>query len=115
MGLSNKDQWLRSSHGLERSQYDAMLADQRNRCAVCKKKFSKKPHVDHCHQEEIIRGLLCFSCNFALGLLHDDLACIARLAQYVENPPFSIPRVSKRKDRRTYRDKRREGANASTL
>jgi hypothetical protein len=108
MALSNKDKWLRTSHGLERSEYDAILAAQDNRCAICENEFIKKPHVDHDHVAETIRGLLCFSCNFALGLLHDDLERIARMAEYVENPLFAIPRRTKRKDRSHYRDRRRE-------
>lgn len=108
MELSTEDKWLRTSHGLERTEYDAILAAQDNSCAVCSSGFSKKPHVDHCHENEVIRGLLCYQCNVALGLLHDNPDRIRRLADYVEEPPFSIPRVSKRKDRSNYRDKRRE-------
>lgn len=41
-------------------------------------------HVDHDHQTMEVRGLLCGSCNRALGLLKDDKETLIRLATYLE-------------------------------
>jgi len=48
------------------SQYDKLLADQNNTCALCPKHISSMKtafHVDHCKHTGIVRGLLCDVCN----------------------------------------------------
>jgi hypothetical protein len=40
--------------------------------------------VDHCHRSGRVRGLLCASCNTALGLLADDVNRIMAAAIYLE-------------------------------
>ena len=39
--------------------------------------------IDHNHETEKPRGLLCHKCNTALGLLGDDVQRILRLSQYL--------------------------------
>jgi Recombination endonuclease VII len=41
-------------------------------------------HIDHDHVTGTVRGVLCFTCNAALGQLQDDPAIIRRAAAYVE-------------------------------
>ena len=44
--------------------WDKMLADQGGHCALC----DKEPTVvDHDHVTNVVRGLLCYACNIALG------------------------------------------------
>jgi hypothetical protein len=43
-----------------------------------------RPHVDHDHATGRVRGLLCNTCNIALGMLHEDHAKIHGLATYLE-------------------------------
>jgi len=42
---------------------------------------------DHDHSTGAWRGLLCSSCNVAIGLLQDDPAVMRAAAEYIENPP----------------------------
>lgn len=71
--------------GITEAELDALLAAQRNRCAICK---SDKPygsgdwHIDHDHVTGQVRGLLCSKCNLALGLLGDDPKVIAAALRY---------------------------------
>lgn len=63
------------------------LKAQGGGCAVCHvkpKKGAKRFPVDHCHKTNQVRGILCNSCNRALGWLNDEPARIRRLAAYVE-------------------------------
>nr|WP_079404456.1 endonuclease VII domain-containing protein [Streptomyces sp. 3211] len=41
-------------------------------------------HVDHDHQTGKVRGVLCFSCNAALGQFKDRPDVMRRAAAYVE-------------------------------
>jgi Recombination endonuclease VII len=63
-------------------------------CSICCKKFKSERdrHVDHCHVTGVIRGLLCFSCNMALGHFKDDISILKSALEYLEyfkyNPDF---------------------------
>ena len=69
--------------------YDRLLVKQEGLCAVCRQKETRRIRgkvirlsVDHDHDTGRVRGLLCGSCNVALGLLGDDQATIEALARY---------------------------------
>ncbi|MEV6118216.1 endonuclease domain-containing protein [Streptomyces sp. NPDC052109] len=40
--------------------------------------------MDHCHETGRVRGVLCFSCNAALGQFKDRPDVTSRAAAYVE-------------------------------
>jgi hypothetical protein len=60
---------LLRTYGLTIERYEELEASQDGRCAIC----ARLPHgyqrlvVDHDHDTGVIRGLLCVSCNVALG------------------------------------------------
>jgi Recombination endonuclease VII len=54
-----------------------MLAAQGGVCAVCEKPDPE--HVDHDHETGVVRGMLCFNCNQALGNARDDVEVLRRL------------------------------------
>jgi hypothetical protein len=71
-------------YGLNPTQYKALFEHQKDLCALCKRHKSIIAlglHVDHNHANKRVRGLLCPSCNQALGLLQDspDLCNLAAL------------------------------------
>lgn len=41
-------------------------------------------HVDHCHEREVYRGVLCSDCNTALGLVGDSADRMRCLIKYLE-------------------------------
>lgn len=51
-------------------------------CEICGRK-SDKLVVDHIHGTEIIRGLLCHSCNTGLGKLGDNMEGLEAAMRYV--------------------------------
>lgn len=86
---------LRYRFGLSVEQYDWLLAMQHGQCAICKsEKSNGKGHrlqVDHCHESGQIRGLLCHSCNSAIGMFKDDPKLLIAALYYINNPPNLLP------------------------
>jgi hypothetical protein len=77
-----------SRYGLSEDAYYAMLEAQNYKCALCKSTDPKRKQgfvVDHDHETGRIRGLLCHSCNIALGMLGDDITGLKRAVKYLEN------------------------------
>lgn len=72
---------------------DELIASQMGVCLVCLS--APAVHVDHDHETGKVRGVLCFSCNAALGQFKDRPDVIRRAAAYVEGtvwkPPLGAP------------------------
>jgi len=78
---------LRRKYGLTFAEYDKMLIEQNECCATC---GATKPGgrwksfaVDHDHVTGRVRGLLCKSCNIALGEVNDDLTTLKNMINYL--------------------------------
>lgn len=78
-----RDQKLKSRYGISLGEYLEMLRGQNGVCAVCGGGGAKL-HVDHCHDTGRVRGLLCGSCNRALGLLKDDVERLRKAIDYLK-------------------------------
>ena len=98
-----RDLDLRTKYGISLVDKRNLYKEQNGRCANegCKKKIymagikSVVAHLDHSHKKGgQVRGLLCRSCNLALGLLKDDLEIILGLIAYVREAEW---RQAKRK------------------
>jgi hypothetical protein len=88
----NQERKLKKKHGITLLQYNTFLLKQNNVCAICFQSESaydprlqsiKKLAVDHCHQNNIIRGLLCSRCNMAIGLLNDSIIILKSAIKYL--------------------------------
>jgi len=77
---------LKNSYGMTVADLDVMLLSQHGVCAICQ--TAPAAHVDHDHQTDKVRGLLCFRCNAALGQFGDDPLVLRRAARYVERGGF---------------------------
>jgi hypothetical protein len=68
---------LKREYGLSIKDYDDLLTKQGGVCAICGTKNGNangiRLSVDHNHITNEIRGLLCSSCNTALGLFKDSV------------------------------------------
>jgi hypothetical protein len=60
------------------------LIEQNNRCAICFEVFTKTPHIDHDHETNEFRGLLCRSCNHLLGNARDKILILENAIQYLK-------------------------------
>ena len=70
---------------ISREDYQQMLVDQDNLCAICKKEVAWEAAVDHCHTTGKIRGLLCRNCNLGLGGFKDNIETVRKAIEYVKN------------------------------
>lgn len=73
---------LKRKYGMTEAERDAMVTEQFGICCICLE--APAEHVDHDHGTGRVRGVLCFSCNAALGQLKDRPDVIRRAAAYVE-------------------------------
>lgn len=77
---------LKLTYGISLEEYNQLFTDQEGCCAICRipqSELRQNLHVDHNHDTNEIRGLLCQNCNFALGLLKDDPALVRAALEYV--------------------------------
>lgn len=56
---------IKVKFGLTVEAWQALLIRQSGRCAVCEVPMVE-PHVDHDHETDVVRGLLCNNCNVRL-------------------------------------------------
>lgn len=76
----NRRSFLKTRYGITTEKYDELFDSQYGKCAICGKagkRFTTNGRkdsleIDHCHQKQNVRGLLCRKCNMALGLLGDS-------------------------------------------
>jgi recombination endonuclease VII len=86
------------TYGMGLADYKAMHLKQKGRCAICKRhersfghRRQKKLYIDHNHVTGVIRGLLCYECNYALGQLNADKCTdIGLVVHAYLNPPAII-------------------------
>ena len=89
---AKKTEWayfdrLKKVFGLSRGQHAQMLVEQDHKCAICgmsaaesKRRFA----VDHDHETNQVRGLLCHHCNTGLGAFMDTPDLLQRAIDYLK-------------------------------
>lgn len=99
----NREWNFRRKYGITVAEYDAMREAQEYRCAICQRHeddLPKKPSrrtsdglqtmgsalvVDHCHQSNRVRKLLCFKCNQGIGCFEESLEYLTAAYRYVRD------------------------------
>lgn len=78
--------FLRKYYDLSIAEYEQMLEAQGGVCAICKQAdLRKRLSVDHDHTTGKVRGLLCNTCNRALGLLKDSIPVMTAATDYLKS------------------------------
>lgn len=78
----SRKHYFKKTYGLSSEDVQRMIKEQFGICPIC---LQPKPeHVDHDHVTGKVRGVLCFTCNAALGQLRDNPAILRRAARYLE-------------------------------
>ncbi len=99
---------LLKRYGLTLEDYDRMWAVQSGRCAICREcspsklvmrgtKLQHVLHIDHDHDTNKARGLLCSQCNRALGQFRDDPRLLIAALAYLETHGKSVMPTSEAK------------------
>ena len=69
-------------YGITEAAYRELLIAQDGLCIVCLKEGAT--HLDHDHETGTVRGILCGSCNRAIGLFREDPDALEFAAEYVK-------------------------------
>ena len=84
-----RDHRLKRLYRLTPAEFDALLATQGGRCAICGAPSEAVKggvlEVDHCHATGRVRGLLCGPCNRGIGALGDSAERARAAASYLES------------------------------
>ena len=92
--LTRRNRILRKDFGINIAQYEALLEQGNGVCWICsgtetqqsnkKSRYTNALSVDHDHDTNMIRGLLCSSCNFGIGQFKDDPKRLTWAIKYLE-------------------------------
>ena len=86
-----RDYHYRNRYGITYEEYKVKLEQQNYSCEICGSEHTENERmktlvVDHCHTTGKVRGLLCHSCNVALGAAKEKeeilMSCISYLRTY---------------------------------
>jgi hypothetical protein len=80
--LSNKMRLLLKRHKISLEEYRFVVARQGPGCGICRRTHVIL-HLDHCHQNGHMRGLLCQNCNLGIGRLGDNIEGLERALKYM--------------------------------
>jgi hypothetical protein len=77
--------------GLTTEQYNELVEFQQGACAICRKPCvsGQRLSVDHDHETDEVRGLLCKHCNAAMGMLKEDEDIIFNMMEYLKKHKWS--------------------------
>lgn len=70
--------------------FNKLINIQNSSCAICSKPIEalrRRMNIDHCHETNKVRGILCTGCNTGLGHLGDNIDGLKKAIAYLENPP----------------------------
>lgn len=80
--LGKSDAGRKERYGIQADEYELLKKNQNGHCGICKKKT--KLYVDHDHETNEIRGLLCSKCNLGLGHFSDDCDTLESAIDYLK-------------------------------
>lgn len=88
--ISKRDYFLFHKFGIRLKEYEAMYAAQNGCCAICHSQTTGDVRlnnfvIDHCHRTGKVRGLLCASCNKAIGFFEDSIVTLQRAIAYLQH------------------------------
>ena len=92
-----RDNQLQRNFGISLIEYNQILNSQNGACAICKSSSSKNLAVDHCHDTNQIRSLLCLACNTALGVIEGSRVSLRTYLDYIEEHKLKSKKETKKR------------------
>lgn len=89
----NKEKYIHTmlrKYNLTLDDYNKIYEDQNKVCAICLKPNTAKLKnklpliIDHCHETNKVRGLLCSQCNVMLGMAKDKKEVLKSAIKYLK-------------------------------
>ena len=81
-GRRDERRRLERLYGMTPEEVQELIASQDGLCAVCHDRPAQ--HIDHDHETGLVRGVLCFCCNAALGQFRDQVEILRSAITYLE-------------------------------
>lgn len=83
---NNKDYYLLKKYGITYEEFSRILISQNGICAICSYNLIKRDEMflDHCHNSNKVRGILCFTCNTGLGQFSDSKELLNKAIAYLD-------------------------------
>ncbi|MCO5997109.1 endonuclease VII domain-containing protein [Actinoallomurus rhizosphaericola] len=118
---STRSYHLQRRYGMTEREVEELAQRHGDVCLICLRR--RALHVDHDHATGEVRGMLCFTCNGALGQFKDDALVMRRAVDYLEGrlvEPVQPRRAARRskgaaKSRRHYRLMQKYGIGADEV
>lgn len=96
--VTYRNKHLKRKYGITQAQYLNLYKEQGGTCKICNTPLTTEQSalrlgderlqgstcIDHCHKTGIVRGLLCFHCNTALGHVFDNTEILENMKKYLE-------------------------------
>lgn len=83
-----------TKYGITVDEFNAMAEAQGNVCAICEQPQlkntggrygrSNRLAIDHNHETDAVRGLLCNPCNTVLGMAEDSIETLEKAIAYLK-------------------------------
>jgi len=84
----NKNRVLRKNYNSSLPEFNKILKNQGGVCAICGE-LKEKMCLDHNHETDEIRGILCVTCNSGLGQFYDNPDYLTSAAGYLRKGPVA--------------------------
>ena len=78
---------LNHYYGINLDDFNKIKEFQNNKCAICEIELvdTKDTCLDHCHETNKIRGILCSGCNRGLGAFKDSKTALKAAIKYLSH------------------------------
>lgn len=102
------DAFLHRQYNISLEDYRDLFISQNGKCAVCNSDGRARISIhhnmplviDHCHKTHKVRGLLCHTCNTALGQLNDSIDLLKKSIEYLEKPDIVFTKTDRTRIKR---------------
>ena len=88
--VETKIKYAATRYGITSEECLELYEKHNKKCAICSRQLwfdaenrNDKVCIDHCHKTNEIRGILCNTCNCALGFMQDDITKLQKAIDYL--------------------------------